>query len=101
LGLLDLFNGKKKQTEPVRDLSLEIAKADCLKVVGILKNSMYQESMQWDELTIRFRRITGLPIDTAKERLINAMELLKRSQGIGWGGIGCAVYFSRTTPMVV
>jgi len=92
---------KKKESESVRDVGLEIAKSDTLKVVEILKNSLYQDSMQWKELLIRFKRMTGVPEDIAQERLIRAIELLKRSQGVGCAGVGSTVMFSRTIPLVV
>ena len=83
------------------DEQLIQSKHDAMKVVEMLRHSPYVCTMEWSELVVRFKRMLGLSEAEAIERIEKALSLLKRSQGLSWGGKGCAVHFSRTIPIVV
>ena len=99
MGILNGF-WKKKAAEPVNNVD-SFVRGDALRVMEILRGSMYSCSMSWEELLVRFCRMQGLSRDVGQERLIHALELLKRSQGFSWAGIGTEIHFSRTIPIVV
>lgn len=92
---------KHKKTKGQVDMDKAQSVVDALKIVEILKNSMYSCTMPYDELLVRFSRIMGLPKEIAKERLVNALKLVSKSQGISWHGVGSEISFSRTIPIVV
>jgi len=101
MGIVERLLGRNKEAQVVRDVALETAKRDALKVVAILKGSLYTATMPWNELVVRFGRTEGCNMSEASKRLVSAMGVLTKSQAIGWGGVGSDVSFSRTIPIVV
>lgn len=100
--MFDFFRRKKNEIKPMaEDVGLQRVRGDVLKIVEILHGSMCLSSMSWSELLLRFKRVMGIPEDEAVQRLIEALNLLRKGQGIGWGGIGSDIIFTRSKPIVV